>query len=69
MPETPMATRVADETRSSTVTPTNGPTRTPAHVEQDDDVERLRRIVMFPHKRKTLFTDDVELDAKLYLTP
>ncbi len=64
MAEPQMGTQAADQVRSSAGAPTNGLGSTPVRPEQDDDAGRLRGIVALPHKRETLFTDEVELDAE-----
>ena len=64
MAETPMGTQAEDRIQPSAVVPTNGLSSAPARPEQDDDAGRLRGVVVLPHKRDTLFTDEVELNAE-----
>ena len=63
MAETPMGSQAADGIGSSAVIPTNGPSSAPALPEQDVDAGLLRGVVAIPHRRDTLFIDEVELTA------
>jgi hypothetical protein len=63
MAETPMGIPTADQALSSVAIPTDGLSSSPASPEHDDDVDRLRGIVVLPYRRKILFSDEVELDV------
>jgi hypothetical protein len=59
----PMDSPAADQTLSPSTILTDGLSSSPARPEPDDDVDRLRGVVVLPHHRAILFSDEVELDA------